>query len=47
MRKLEGFSIIEDFLDFHSSATKGEKGEEKTKYLNFLANRKRLKTFVN
>ena len=37
-RKLDVFSFVEDFFEFHSRATEGEKDKIRAKNNNFLAN---------
>ena len=45
-RKLGIFISVESFLEFHSSATKREKGENRDKKNNFLANQNSLNEFT-
>ena len=44
-RKLDVFSFVEDYFEFHSRATEGEKGKIRPKKNNFLANPKSLNEF--
>ena len=45
-RKLGIFMSVESFFEFHSSATKREKGENRDKKNNFLANKNILNEFL-
>jgi len=41
-RKLDRFSFIEDFFEYHSSATEYKKDKKRTKNSNFLTTKKYL-----